>query len=215
MGSEGRFPQRLVRGIRLCACLALVVSIVSLRFGSASSNQRRQAEPSLSNPDLIEFEDLVTSAKPSAGEVSRQDMRPFGRGWSRNAQMFWAAPPPVGNDWPHLSVMYPVAVSGTYEMYLHYTKAPDYGQFNIYLDGKPAAYTNLRLEGYASTVGREVAPLGKRLLNAGNHQLEVKTAGRAHDAQGSFVGLDYLELKRLDAPMKNPGPATTVKKPGL
>lgn len=83
---------------------------------------------------LFEGENLVVLKH--AGRTQPQEMRPFGEGgWSGNAQLWWAGAKP-GDA---LEVALPVAAAGTYRIGAGLTKAPDYGIFDIALDGKKIA----------------------------------------------------------------------------
>jgi hypothetical protein len=160
--------------------------------GSTAHAQGRQSS-SLS----IELEDQVSTAKSSAGPVTRQDMRPFGAGWSGNAQLFWRPPPPVDQptrNWPHLSLSFD-APGGTYEVVLHYTSAPDFGTFRVFLDGKPAG----DVDGYAQAVSPQRRSLGQHELTSGNHPLVVTVFEKAGASTGFAVGLDRIELQPIGA----------------
>jgi len=120
----------------------LVAALAVLLFAGSASGQR---QASIS----IEIEDLVPSAKPSAGRVDRQDMRGFGAGWSGGAQLFWVAAPPVDKpirNWPHLRVWFGAPNADTYEVILHFTSAPDFGTFRVFLDGQPVGERTFRVE---------------------------------------------------------------------
>jgi hypothetical protein len=141
----------------------------------------------------IEAEDLVSSARASAGAVHRQDMRGFGAGWSGNAQLFWGAPPPVDQpirNWPHLDLSFPVGPDGRYEVVLHHTAAPDFATFRVFLDGQPVA----DIDGYAPGVSARARSLGERSLTPGRHALVITVFGKAAGSTGYAVGLDRIEL---------------------
>lgn len=157
-----------------------------LSVGPASG--QRQASTS------IEIEDLLNSAKVSAGPTSRQDMRGFGGGWSGNAQLFWVAPPPVDKpirNWPHLRVWFEPPNANTYEVILHYTSAPDFGMFRVFLDGQPRA----DVDAYAPAVTPQIRSLGQHKLTSGKHELLVTVFTKAGASKGFAVGLDRIELR--------------------
>ena len=129
--------------------------------------------------------------------MSRQDMRSIGRGWSNNAQLFWIVPAPVDRpirNWPNLSLLFNAPAAGTYEIVLHYTKAPDYGTFRLFIDRQSSA----DIDGYAPTVVPEGRSLGQHKLAAGSHQFLLTVSGKARASRGFSVGLDRIELQPVD-----------------
>ena len=139
--------------------------------------------------------------------MGRQDMRRFGQGWSGNAQLFWGAPPPVDQpirNWPHLTLVFS-APPGTYDVVLHYTSAPDFGTFRVFLDSQPAGDVN----GYGPAVAPQIRSLGRRTLTPGTHQLVVTVFEKASASKGFAVGLDRIELRQAGA---QPGPSTNVSR---
>jgi hypothetical protein len=153
-----------------------------------------------------------------SNRLDNQDMSGFGQGWSGNAQLFWRCErglpsnvkPKFGSSSPNinLSVPFNVRAAGTYEIVLHYTTAPDYCSFIVFLDGQSSA----DIDGRASTVAPKYKSLGQHKLTAGRHELKVETKSCASE-WNHYVGLDRLELR---PPSKSdmPSPPTTVKKPG-
>ena len=148
----------------------------------------------------IEFENLV-SAKPSGGQLMRQEMASFGPGWSGNAQLFWAAPPPVDapiRNWPHVSFSFIAPVDGVYDLVLRHTVAPDFGQFRVFIDGAPAG----DVDGYATAVAPRTRQLGTHTLKAGSHPIVITVFSKSAASKGYAVGLDRLDLRpnAADAP---------------
>ena len=171
--------------VLLCLLLCLIgFAIVPL----TSVSQRRQTTQS------IEAEDLITSARASSGQVTRQDMSGFGRGWSRNAQLFWAPPLPADKpirSWPSLTLSFNTSAAGTYELILHYTTAPDFAMFRVSVDRQQA----VEIDAYSANVSPQSRSLGQQTLSAGNHMLMVSLYGKARASRGFAVGLDRLELQ--------------------
>ena len=168
-----RGSRSLKRWISLGVCVVLVISctgMAPLGFG-AGSFQRRQ-------PTSIEAEDLIGSSKASGGEVTRQEMGGFGAGWSGNAHLLWKAPKPVDTpirNWPHLTLLFKPPAEGTYEILLHYTAAPDFGRFRVFVNGNAIG----DIDGYASSVSPKSRSLGQHKLTAGSHQFIVTVFGKA------------------------------------
>jgi len=174
----------------VCICCALVLPLLATK-------PLAQRQASLS----IECEDWVNSAKASAGNLVRQDMGGFGTGWSGNAQLFWAAPPPVDKpirNWPSLRQGFKTPAAGSYEVVLHYTAAPDFGTFRVFLDGN-----SIRdVDGYAPKVAPKIQSLGEHQLNTNSHEFLITVVTKSAFSKNFFVGLDRLELRlvsgRLD-----------------
>jgi hypothetical protein len=146
----------------------------------------------------IEIEDLMNSAKVSAGPTSRQNMQGFGPGWSGNAQLFWRAPAPVDKpirNWPHLAVWFTPPSANTFEVILHYTSAPDFGTFRVFLDGQPRA----DVDAYSTSVTTGDRSLGQHKLDPGKHELLVTVFTKAGASKGFAVGLDRVELRPVVA----------------
>ena len=167
----------------------VVAGLAVLLFVGPASGQRQS---SIS----IELEDLAASARASGGRMDRQDMRGFGGGWSGGAQLFWGAPMPVDKpirNWPHLSVTFGAPAADTYDLILHYTSAPDFGTFRVFLDGQAVA----DIDGYGPGVAPQARGLGQRKLSPGNHELLVTVFAKAGASRGFSVGLDRIELRPM------------------
>jgi hypothetical protein len=144
---------------------------------------------------LIECEFLKSSATVgiSGGELTIQE----GVGWSHNAQLFWAAPKPMPSPFNlgfqdvTLTLRFNVPAAGTYEIILHYTKAPDYGTVRVSLDGHDV----YSYEGYDSKVTLHADSLGVQTLASGTHVLKFKVENKHLNSNGYFVGLDRIDLR--------------------
>ena len=116
-------------------------------------------------------------------------MTQFGPGWGGNAQLFWT----VNDIGAQLRLAPTIPSAGRYKVFLLFTKAPDFGRFKASFDGK----TEIIVDGYAATVGRDQAFLGEHDLSAGPHELLITVAGRNHNSTGFYVGLDRIEFKSV------------------
>ncbi|HEX7294714.1 MAG TPA: hypothetical protein VF251_03105 [Pyrinomonadaceae bacterium] len=187
-------PQPLRRNkLRLSFVIAISLVALSLQFHDPRSVQSQRQLPY-----SVECEDWVSSTQMSAGKVTRQEMGNFGSGWSRNAQLFWTPPPPVDKptrNWPHLSHMFASPAEGNFEIILHYTAAPDFGIFRVFIDSQNKG----DVDGYAPAVTPKSRSLGQFQLKAGNHQFLITVIGRAASAKNFFVGLDRLELRTISS----------------
>ena len=142
----------------------------------------------------VEFETLAASAAVSAGEAVVQPMAGFGSGWGNDAQLFWRPPAPVEEpmrNYPHLSLLVDVPAAAEYELTLHYTQAPDYGKFTVFVAGAKTA----DVDGYGDRVQTARRSLGKHRLDAGSTQLTFTIFGKNSASTGYIVGLDRLELQ--------------------
>jgi hypothetical protein len=146
---------------------------------------------------------------PRNGTSRPQGMRGFGRGWSGDEHLLWD-----GKLGDAMRTSFTVDDAGRYRFSLRLTKAPDYGVFNVNLNGK-------RLREGVDTYDRRVVldaelDLGEVTLPAGEQKLVMTLTGanpkaRKFRGKGYLMGLDYLRLVRLDAPPKSkvaaPAPA--------
>ena len=90
-----------------------------------------------------------------------------------------------------MSVSFDAPNAETYEVILHYTSAPDFGMFRVFLDGRPAA----DVDAYSPAVAPQNRRLGEHKLGPGRHELLVTVLGKAAGSKGFSVGLDRIELR--------------------
>jgi mono/diheme cytochrome c family protein len=156
---------------------------------------------------LVEGEFLKAS-----GRARPQDMRGFGAGWSGDAHLLWDGV--VGDK---NTVEFSVEKSGRYTLVMQWTLAPDYGQFEVRLNGK---VVEPRLDLYSPDVRlAKLRELGELQLIAGTQRIEIKLTGANAKAskyqnKGYLYGLDYLKLTdSAPKPMKveEPEQAVVVK----
>ena len=133
-----------------------------------------------------ESEGLVKVAGTPQGRAAVQDMRGFGSAWSEAAQLYWRCPK-VG---PELTVSFEATEAGS-GLRFGFTKAPDYGTFELYLDDH-------RIGGdvdlYDPQVLHAVRDIGDLRINAGPHTLKFKCVSKHDRSTRYFFGLDYLEV---------------------
>lgn len=148
---------------------------------------------------VYEGENLVQAAKATQGKVDRQPMAPFGRSWSGNAQLFWL-PGRVG---ARLVIPVQVTKAGAYTVDLYFTKAPDYGSFQVYFNGKRLGGTQ---NGYAPRVlhsGR--VRLGRDSFEAGGNPFVIDIVSKDRRSTGYLVGIDRFVLTRTgDSTIRRP-----------
>ena len=148
----------------------------------------------------------------ASGRARPQDMRGFGAGWSGDAHLLWDGV--VGDK---NTVEFSVEKSGRYTLVMQWTLAPDYGQFEVRLNGK---VVEPRLDLYSPDVRlAKLRELGELQLIAGTQRIEIKLTGANAKAskyqnKGYLYGLDYLKLTdSAPKPMKveEPEQAVVVK----
>ena len=131
----------------------------------------------------------------ASGRARPQDMRGFGAGWSGDVHLLWDGV--VGDE---NTVEFSVEKSGRYTLAMQWTLAPDYGQFEVRLNGK---VVEPRLDLYSPDVRlAKLRELGELELNAGTQRIEIKLIGANAKAskyrnKGYLYGLDYLKLSDL------------------
>ena len=137
----------------------------------------------------LEAEGMIARAQVTHGHIGPQDMKSFGTGWGGNAQLFWE----VNQPGAQLRLEPVVPVAGRFEVFVVFTKAPDFGLFRASFDGKSETLIN----GYAATVSRDRALVGMFDLTPGPHELLLSIAGRDPKSQAMYVGIDRIELKQI------------------
>ena len=136
------------------------------------------------------IEGEALKARADKGDLGPQDMRGFGVDkWSGNAHIWWRH----GGPGSRLRVVFPVSEGGTYRVELAFTKAPDYGVFQVSLDGKPIGDP---IDLYdPRVVPSGTVYFGEASLEAGEHTLEFETLGsNPKAAKSHMLGLDYIYL---------------------
>ena len=144
----------------------------------------------LSMPEIFEGEFLS-----EAGKARPQDMRGFGNDWSGNSHLLWDG---LVGDSSRLE--FEVAKAGKYAVSFQWTMAPDYGQFEVRLNGKLVEES---LDLFSPLVG--LARLGDPIvfeLEAGIQRIGIKLISGNVQAKkfrgtGYLYGLDYIKLRDL------------------
>ena len=140
-------------------------------------------------PGAIEAENLLPpmTVRPPHNP-SHQLMFKFGNFWSGAKQLFWPAVD-VGES---IEFNLPVQKAGTYQLKAHFGMGPDYGIYQLSLNGTDVgAPQNL----YAPTISvGDVVDLGTVTLAEGRPVLKITLTGKDDKSKGSFFGLDYLKL---------------------
>jgi len=144
----------------------------------------------------IEAELLATPGKfqLNGGRVVMQPMATFGPGWSGGRQLFWSG----GATGAVLDLLVDIPVSATYAVELYLTRAPDYANLRVEIDGKAAA---LSFKGFAPKV---MAPgptqAGRFSLQAGVRRFSFMVVGKQPQSTNYFVGIDRIRLYPVGEP---------------
>ena len=107
---------------------------------------------------------------------------------SRSRRSWWRAAA-AGQS---LTLRFQVKQAGQHTLLAAFTTAPDYGDFEVTVDQNPP----LLVTGFTPRPQRGApVPLGSFDLTAGEHQLTVRTKGKAEQSSGFSFGLDCLVLR--------------------
>ena len=139
---------------------------------------------------MIEAEWLVTSARPSAGNVRRQDMRNFPDKWSADAQLWWTGSRRGGKL--DLEIISPHA--GPCDVIIYLTTAVDYPIMRARVEDQPWKSADL----YTKEVRQLASPLRWSSVNLEKGQpisvtLEMTGANPAA-LQRWMLGIDRIEF---------------------
>ena len=135
----------------------------------------------------LEAEDLKLLTKP-AGRIMKQEMFPYGKGWSNDHQLLWKA----GAMGETLELQLPPQKAGKYILKTRYTKASTYGIFQATLDG---VNIGPPVDNYAPILAAGTTiDLGEVTLAEGNPVLKVTVVGKNTASKGTDFGFDFLKL---------------------
>ncbi len=136
----------------------------------------------------LEMDALKVLQKPDGNNVGGQDMGGFKGQWSFARQLFWQG----GKDGDRLVLAVPVKSEGSYDLFVQFTKAPDYGKVQVYVNGA-------KLGDVFDAYDPAVTPsgefkLGTVTLPAGESKLEFEIVNANEKSGGRYAGFDYLRL---------------------
>ena len=137
------------------------------------------------------FEGEALTVRASAGRAQTQDLKRYTVGtWSGTAHLWWTGAKP--GETLDMTIVVPKA--GVYRLGAGFTKAIDYGLFEVSLDGRSLAE---EIDLFSKSVTHTgTLPLGGPLeLKAGEHALRFVVRGANEAAKKSYMlGLDYIVL---------------------
>jgi putative membrane-bound dehydrogenase-like protein len=139
----------------------------------------------------IEGETLRVVSK-TGGNLGTQGMSGFPLGkWSGNEHLWWTG----GKPGDKAVVSFTIAEPGTYELFLVGTKAVDYGEVQVSIDGKPVTG---KIDFYnEGVVNSAPISLGSHSFPKGEQQMTIEITGaNAKAVKGYMFAIDYLWLKK-------------------
>ncbi|GBC94476.1 hypothetical protein HRbin16_00258 [bacterium HR16] len=179
------------------------VSYSAIGYWYADSEQGARSFPSLQERLPVRLPELKVYREPGAiegegmkvlrrtgGNTTTQDMQGFGEAWSGGAQLWWTGAKP-GDV---LELAFDAEKAGTYELVIAMTKAVDYGQFRLSVNGVPVGdVIDLFNNGVIHTgkIG-----MGKVQLKQGQNMLRVDVVGTNPASTGDryMFGLDFIKI---------------------
>lgn len=160
----------------------------------AFPTDRKALEPTVippprSFPGAIEAEKLLNRSRASEGALEAQELSSFPDSWSGEFQLWWR-PGRVGAT---LEVPVPAPEAGEYEVIVHFTKAPDYGEVQARYEGRDLG-PEVNLYAPSVQVSGPVS-LGRVRLDKGDNLITFVLTGKDERSRGTLVGVDAFVLK--------------------
>lgn len=145
---------------------------------------------------LIEAEDLVATARATAGNVTFQDMSPFETEtatWSQAKQLWWVE----SKAGARMTFTLVAPATKSWELLGRFTKASNYGNVRLYVNGQALSPV---VEGYSPIVEpTELISFGRVPLREGPNEIVVEIVGKDPRSQGwsdgYLVGIDGFVLR--------------------
>lgn len=147
-------------------------------------------EIAMREPGAIEGE-AMRILRRTGGSTQMQVMTGFGTAWSREAQLWWTEAKP-GDV---LELEFRVDKAGQYELVTAMTRAPDYGQFRLAVNGAPVGEVVDLYHPEVIHTGK--LRLGRVTLRQGPNVLRVEVVGTNSASTGDrhMFGLDFIKLE--------------------
>jgi hypothetical protein len=149
-----------------------------------------EPDPTPKIAGMIEAESLRGTARATEGEIGVQEMWDHDGDWSDMQQLWWR-PQKAGE---RLTLTLSAAEAKEYELVGHFTRAGDYGNFRVLVNGQGLPAT---VEGYAGRVRpSDPIALGRVPLRAGPNEIVLEITGKDDRSKNYFVGIDGFLLKQ-------------------
>jgi hypothetical protein len=180
----------------LIECQKEVQELLGNDATNHSHSDSNQAKPTIDLDD----KQLRANAKASNGRFHIQsDMRKrFGPSWSGGGQLLWV--PNRAADRLQLTVA--VERAGMYSIVGGFTKANDYGQFQLHVNGLKVGEP---FEGFNpgpfphEVIHSGPVVMGSARFEVGSSNIAFEIVGKHSDSVGYLVGIDYLRLLPITA----------------
>jgi len=199
LSSSGPIPNELIEPkiLLLARQIALAEAQALSKAAAPTSGNPPPLPPTPVGPAqalrIVEAEYLFNSQhfQVSGGRVGVQPMARFGSGWSGNAQLLWMD----GSVGSVLDLIVDFPVGATYKVELYMTRAPDYGNFQVKVDGKPSSVPFM---GFSPKVGPAGAyNTGNFWFAPGPRRVSLLITGKYPQSQGYLVGIDRVVFTRV------------------
>lgn len=140
---------------------------------------------------VIEGEEMKVLSV-SKGSTAAQDLGMFGKNWSGDKQLWWTGAQ-IGDV---LELGFKVDEEGEYKIEMQFTKAIDYGTFEMSIDNNDAFGKVDLFSADVTAFKTDAYDIGH--LGKGRHKLKVKVVGSNELALKSYMfGLDYIKLVKI------------------
>ena len=173
------------------AGLALILALAAATLALALSAAQAPAQPAPSSGALVYEAESLQETKAATASLRAQG-NCCGIVWSGDAQLLFRATE-VGDTFTVGGRSFAVPDAGSYDLSVVLTRAPDYGAYQIAIDGREVGTP---FDAYNPTV-EKVGPvsLGKVRLQRGTHTLTLTVVGKNPAATNYYAGLDvpYFE----------------------
>ena len=172
----------------LVLLLALLISALAL----APTAARAPAQTAPEGGALLYEAESLQETKAATASLRAQG-NCCGIVWSNNAQLLFRSPE-VGDTFTVGGQSFAVPDGGSYDFSAFLTRAPDYGTYQLAIDGREVG---VPFDGYNPTTQR-VGPVGfgKVRLQKGTHTLTLTVVGKNPAATNYYAGLDVLRFAR-------------------
>jgi hypothetical protein len=140
-------------------------------------------------PDGVYEGERLKVLKASGAQPNVQDMKAWAGTWSGDAQM-WFTP---GSADAETTFEIDVPIADERNVCAFFTKAPDYGMYQLLVDGQPLGAP---FDGYAPGVVRsEGVEFGKFKFTKGAHTIAFRCVGKNKTSSSFMLGLDNIVLE--------------------
>jgi hypothetical protein len=142
---------------------------------------RREGALEVEDLEILHWADCTPIIQPISG---------LGE-WSNGRHLFCRA-----RKGGHVELAFDVAQTGDYALDIYFTRAPDYGQVEVSVDGKKVGQV---FDGYrASLAPSGKVSFGSLHLDGTRHRLRFKVVDKRPQSKGYYLGVDCLVLTRLN-----------------